>query len=504
MYKILNAEQIRQCDAYTIEHEPVRSVDLMERAARGCFDIIKRKIRKGQAIHIFCGTGNNGGDGLAIARMLGGTGHQADVWIIRLGQGSEDFKVNEKRLQNVRNTRLHELQEGMALPDISKEDLVIDAIFGSGLSRPVEGFAAEVIRHINSSGAVVVAIDLPSGLFCEDNTANNPSHIIRADHTLTFQLPKLSFLLADNEQFTGQWQVVDIKLHPQALQQASTDHYILEASDIRSFYKPRSRFSHKGTFGRCLLIAGSLGKSGAAVLGARAALRTGAGLVSVHAPGCSHIILQTAVPEAMYIPDEQHEIIGSLPDISSFNAIAAGPGLGKDPQTQNVIKLLIQQSKNPLVLDADALNILSENKTWLSFLPANSVLTPHPGEFQRLAGKASDSYEQLQLAKEFCFRFQVILVLKGAYTTIVTPSGRVFFNSTGNPGMASGGSGDVLTGVILGWLSQGYSPLESAMAGVFVHGYAADLAAARLGFEGLIAGDIVENLPKAIKKTLLY
>jgi ADP-dependent NAD(P)H-hydrate dehydratase / NAD(P)H-hydrate epimerase len=504
MIKVLNAEQIRQCDSYTIDNEPVKSIDLMERAAKKCYDIIKRRLRSGQLVHVFCGPGNNGGDGLAISRMLGGTGHKVKAWIIPSENASEDFRINEKRLQPVRNVNMAELTEGQPLPHISPEDLVIDAVFGSGLSRPVDGFFAKVINHVNSSKAVVVAIDIPSGLFAEDNSANNPQNIIKATQTLTFQVPKLSFLFAENEQFTGHWQVLDIKLHPKAIEDASTNYFMTEASDIRSFYKPRSKFSHKGLYGHCLVLAGSYGKTGAAVLTAKAALRTGAGLVTVNAPVCSHNIIQSVVPEAMYIADEQHNFISSIPDISKYNAIAAGPGLGLEKPTQNAVKLLIQQSKKPLVLDADALNILAENKTWLAFLPQNTIITPHPGEFQRLVGKSSNSFEQLQMAKEFAFRFQVILVLKGTYTSVITPGGRVYFNTTGNPGMASGGSGDVLTGIILGWLSQGYSAFESALAAVYIHGLAADLAASRRGYEGLIAGDIIENLPKAIKRTFLY
>ncbi|MFO7978379.1 MAG: NAD(P)H-hydrate dehydratase [Bacteroidales bacterium] len=502
MNKILNAEQIREIDAFTIEREPVKSIDLMERAARRCFDFIKQRLKSQQPVQVFCGPGNNGGDGLAIARMLGGTGHQTQVFVLQMGSPSADFQVNEKRLQNVRNATITYLADEDPLPAIDADDLVIDAIFGSGLSRPVEGLPLKVIQHINESGAVVVAIDFPSGLFCEDNQNNNPRNIIHADYTLTFQVPKLSFMFPENEAFIGAWHLLDIRLHPIALMQAPTPYLMLEAYDISSFYKPRRKFSHKGHFGHALLMASSMGKTGAAVLAARAALRTGAGLLTVYAPKCAHHILQTALPEAMYIPDEDENMVTAAPDVSRYNAMAAGPGLGTDPQTQKALKLFIQQSSVPLVLDADALNILAENKTWLAFLPPSSILTPHPGEFTRLVGKAADGHQRLQMAREFAFRYQVVMVLKGAYTVVVSPSGNCFFNPTGNPGMATGGSGDVLTGMILGWLAQGYSPLESAMAAVYTHGLAGDLAAGRRGFEGLIAGDIVDQIPKAIKKTI--
>lgn len=502
MNKILNAEQIRQIDTFTIEHEPIKSIDLMERAARKCFDFIRKRLKSQQPVQVFCGPGNNGGDGLAIARMLGGTGHPTEVFVLQFGSPSEDFKINEKRLQNVRNATITYLEEEQPMPQINQDHLVIDAIFGSGLSRPAEGLPLNIIRHINESGAVVVAIDFPSGLFCEDNQQNNPRNIIHADYTLSFQVPKLSFMFAENEQYLGQWHLLDIKLNPVALQQAETPYLVLEPSDIRSFYKPRRKFSHKGHFGHALLMAASMGKTGAAVLASRAALRTGLGLLTVYAPKCSHDILQATVPEAMYIPDEHQQMVTAAPDVSKYQALAAGPGLGTEQQTQNALKLFIQQSSVPLVLDADALNILAENRTWLAFLPPSSILTPHPGEFTRLAGKASDDFQRLQMAREFALRYQVILVLKGAYTVVISPSGNCFFNPTGNPGMASGGSGDVLTGMILGWLSQGYSPLESAMAAVYIHGLAGDLAAARKGYEGMVAGDVIDQIPKAIKKTL--
>ena len=502
MIKILDAEQIRECDQYTIENEPVRSIDLMERAATKCFEVIRRRIKKQQPVKVFCGPGNNGGDGLAIARMLGGTGHRTQVFILDMGSPSEDFQVNEKRLINVRNVSIQKLGKDDALPGVEKDDLVIDALFGSGLSRPLEGLPGRLVEHINSSEAVVIAIDFPSGLFCENNEGNDPKRIVRADHTLTFQVPKLAFLFPENDNFVGQWEVLDIGLHPHAIAAAETSHFILDATDIRSYYRRRSKFSHKGTYGHALLVAGSKGKAGAAVLGARAGLRSGVGLLTVYAPQCTHQTIQATVPEAMYLPDAHEEYLTGIPDISPYAAIGVGPGLGTDPQTQNALKLLIQQSARPLVMDADALNILAENPTWLAFLPKGSILTPHPGEFQRLVGKATDSYERLQMARDFVFRFQVVLVLKGAFTMIVSPDGRIWFNPTGNPGMATGGSGDVLTGIILGWLAQGYTPLESAMAGVFIHGVAGDAAASRKGFEGLIAGDIIEHIPKATKGVL--
>jgi len=499
--KILDAPEIRKLDAYTIEHEPIKSVDLMERAARQCFLSIKKRLKSGQRVMIFCGMGNNGGDGLAIARMLAGTGLEVMVYkVLHAEQASPDFINNEKRLGKVRRASLIELTEKSTLPEIEKDDLVIDALFGSGLNRPLKGLPEKVVQHINASDAVVVSIDLPSGLFCEDNRGNEVKRIIRADYTLTFQMPKLAFLLPGNAGFLGQWEVLNIGLHPDAIAAAETNNYLLEGKDLQVFYRPRQKFAHKGHFGHALLLAGSYGKAGAAILAASAALRTGAGLFTAHLPAGLVSVMQATLPEAMCIADEGHSIITHPGNISAFNAIAVGPGIGKDPQTANAFKLLIQNSSNPMVIDADGLNLLAENPTWLPFLPGGSILTPHPKEFERLAGKYNDDYERLEIARAFSLKYQIYLVLKGAHTMVVAPSGKTFFNSTGNPGMATGGSGDVLTGIILGWLAQGYTPLQSALMGVYLHGLAGDMAARRLGYEGMLAGDIVFHIPKAIKR----
>ena len=501
--KILHARQIRELDAYTIDNEPIASIDLMERAARKCFDWIRRHLRKKQLIHVFCGMGNNGGDGLAIARMLAGASCQVKVYkVVHAGESTPDFKINEKRLAGLKGLHMEEIHEDSQLPVIDGEDLVVDALLGSGLSRPLEGLLARVVQHINASGATVVSIDFPSGLFCEDNRRNPERHIIKASYTLSFQLPKLAFFIPSNEKFVGQWFIIDIGLHPDAIMAAETKYHYLLASDIRKLYRARKKFAHKGHFGHAYLLAGSRGKSGAAVLAARAAMRSGAGLLTVHVPGCSHDIIQTAVPEAMCVTDEHPHFISGVADLNGFNVIGAGPGIGTDDQTARALKLLIQNATVPMVLDADALNILSDNLTWCGFLPKGSIFTPHPGEFDRLAGKSANDHDRLDKARELSHRFQVHIVLKGAHTAIVSPDGRCWFNSTGNPGMASGGSGDVLTGMILGWMAQNYSPLHSCLMAVYLHGRAGDLAANRKGHEGLIAGDITEQLPKAIQTTM--
>ncbi len=501
--KILNATQIREIDAITIVSEPIASIDLMERAAKKCYEWIRRKLRKYKTVKVFCGMGNNGGDGLVIARMLAGTGYKVTVYkVLHSERSSEDFAINEKRLQGVKNLHFETIADGDAMPAIDPEDLVVDAMLGSGLARPLEGLLAKVVMHINAAHAVVVAIDFPSGLFCEDNRENNHKHIIKADYTLTFQVPKLAFMFASNDQYVGQWFILDIGLDAQVIRKAESKYHFLQASDVRSLYRPRRKFAHKGHFGHAYLVAGSYGKVGAAVLAARAALRSGAGLLTVQIPNSAYQVLQTAVPEAMCLADDHPQIVSGLSNLENYNAIAVGPGLGTHDQTARTLKLLIQNSTVPMVLDADALNILADNLTWCGFLPKGSIFTPHPGEFDRLAGKTTDEHDRLEKAMELAHRLQVHIVLKGAHTVVVCPDGRCFFNSTGNPGMATGGSGDVLTGMILGWLAQNYSPLHSCLLGVYLHGRAGDLAANRKGFEGLIAGDIIEMIPKTIKTTI--
>ena len=499
--KILNTQQIREADQYTIANEPIESIDLMERASKAFFDALKKLIKKQDNLHIFCGMGNNGGDGLAVARMLALSGYKVKAWkIVHSENASDDFAINEKRLKKIRRAELIEILDKAELPALKPEDIVIDALLGSGLTRPLEGFLAKVVQHINASGAKVIAVDLPSGLYGENNSENIPENIIRAHYTFTFQLPKLAFMFPSSHRFTGQWKVLDIGLDTAFLSQQDTPYHFLLSEDLQSFYRYHEKFDHKGTLGHALLIAGSYGKSGAAVLASRAALNMGPGLLTTHIPALNYTVQQQSVPEAMASIDEDDKFFTGIKQHMKYNAIGIGPGLGTEPQTQNALKLLIQNTTLPMVLDADALNILAENPTWLAFLPPNSILTPHVGEFERLTGKCNSDWERLEKAREIAFKFRCYVVLKGAHTAIITPDKQVIFNSTGNPGMASGGSGDVLTGMILGLIARGFSPMHSAMAAVFLHGLAADLAIKRKPMESMLAGDIVAHIGQAIRK----
>lgn len=494
--KVLTAEQVRNVDAYTIAHEPIQSVDLMERAATGCYHWIWENLPSFHRIRIFVGPGNNGGDGLAIARLL--SANTKNIEVIMLGAPeklSADALANYQRLQDFKCVKITMAQEGY-VPVLSPDDLVIDALFGSGLSRPISGLAAEMVHRINDSDATVIAIDIPSGLnFDENNDLTVP--IIKADHTLTFQVPKLAFFFAENYQYTGEWHLIDIGLMKKAFDQQVSATFFLQRDDIRQRLIHRTRFSHKGTFGHALLMSGSYGKMGAAVLSSMACLRTGVGLLTTHIVSKGYDIIQTAVPEAIVSIDPCADYLSVTPDLSQFDAIGIGPGIGTNDYTGLMFHQLLKTIKVPLIIDADALNLLSLHPEWINDLPENTILTPHPGEFDRLTGKSLSGYERFQKQKQFATDHRVIVILKGAYTSIVSPEGVCWFNSTGNPGMATAGSGDVLTGIVLSLLARNYKPMDAALAAVYLHGLSGDLARETIGEEALIASDIINHLGKA-------
>lgn len=501
--KILPIEKIREGDAYTIENEPIADIDLMERAAESLYKWIKKKISRKINIKVFCGPGNNGGDGLALARMLHAKGYHIEVYVLKISSKlSPSCKTNYDRLFNIPDIRIHDLTEEDPVPEIHGEDIVIDAIFGSGLSRPVEGYVARIINSLNSNNAIVIAVDAPSGMWCDKTNTDNRGAIIEADYTLTIQFPKYGFMFPENVKYVGHWEVIPIGIHPDFIQSVVVSNYLVEKDDCRSVIRPRAKFSHKGHFGHALLISGSYGKMGAASLASMACLKAGAGLVTTHVPSRGYEIIQTTVPEAMVSIDPDEKYFSEVPDLSQYNALAVGPGIGTGPETQKALKMLIQSYRNPIIFDADAINILGENKTWLSFLPKGCIFTPHPKEFERLAGKTRDQFERNELQRNFSKKHYAYVVLKGAHTAITCPDGSCYFNSTGNAGMATGGSGDVLTGVILGLLAQNYHPREASIVGVFIHGMAGDIVAERNSMEALIASDISNRLGKAILKIL--
>ena len=495
--KIFKSSIVREADAYTIEHEPISSIDLMERAAGKCFKYISDKFEN-EDYYIFAGPGNNGGDGLVVARLLAGAGKNVNVYIVKFtDKFSDDFKINLQRLEEQNKASVKELNAINFFPSINEDAIIIDAIFGSGLSRPVEGFPAEVIHKINSSKAYTIAIDIPSGLFGEDNSQNIKANIVKANLTLTFQFPKLSFLLPDNYEFVGDFEILDIGIHKEFIDRAETKCFYVTKDDIK--LKKREKFAHKGNFGHCFLYAGSYGKTGAAVLSAKACLESGAGLLTTYIPQTSYQIMQTSVNEAMCISFNDIENSFVVPDMENFNTIAIGPGIGTNRLSLAILDSLIQKAGSPMVIDADGLNLLANNKRLLKQLPVNSILTPHPGEFKRLVGEYQNDTEKLDKLQSFAKEYKLIVLLKGAHSVVALPDGRLYFNSTGNPGMATAGSGDVLTGIIASLLAQGYNPLQAAVFGCFIHGKAGDFAAEEFSYESLTAGKIIGNINKVFR-----
>lgn len=501
MIKIFATDQVKELDQYTILHEPVSSIDLVERASTVFMHEFCRRFSKQHRIIVFAGQGNNGADALAISHLLKDEAYRVEIYLFNPTHHlSVDCEMNKQRLLAMDQVEFTEVTDDFAPPVLGKQDIVIDGLFGSGLNRPLTGGFAGVVAYINQSEATVVSIDIPSGLFGEDNRTNEQQAIIQADLTLTFGFPKLAFLLPENVAFTGEWKVLDIGIHPDIVRETSTPYSMVTEEDIAQVFRPRPKFAHKGTFGHALLIAGSRGKLGSSVLSAKACLRTGAGLITVHTPQCGEVVFQTAFPEAMLNFDPNQEFFTALPDLSSYDVIGVGPGIGQRLETGAALERLLQGASKPIVMDADALNIMASNKDLLLRVPPRSILTPHTKEFDRLAGDSATGYERLMKAQSFAQQYKVCVVLKGAYTATCTPSGKVFFNSTGNPGISTAGSGDVLTGVILGLLSQGYEPETAAVAGVFLHGTAGDLAAQAYSEESMLAGDLVKMLGKAYKQ----
>ncbi len=499
--KLFTTKQIAELDKFTIENEPILDIDLMERAAMQITNWLVHKFSNEQKMVIFAGPGNNGGDALAIARQLADLDYLCEVYLLDFGKDLKGSPaINWQRLVVQNTVHLIKITNINEFPEIQLNDIIIDGMFGSGLTRRLKGVSAEIVQKINRLKNQVVAIDIPSGLMGEDNSGNIGENIIEADYTLTFQFPKISFLLTENKKYVGSWKVLPIGLHPDGIRKTPSNFYFIEKSDIVESVPRRSTFQHKGDFGHALLIAGSFGKMGAAILASKACLRAGVGLLTSHVPKLGYSVIQTTVPEAMASVDQHDSIFTEFPNLSSFSAIGVGPGLGKKHNSARALYSLLEKTTVPLILDADALNIIAENREWLDKLPANSILTPHPGEFKRLVGTTTNSYESIQKQIQFSEKHKVILVLKGAFTSISTPSGKLYFNSTGNPGMATAGSGDVLTGIILGLLAQGITSENAAVCGVYLHGLAGDLAANEKSQPSLIAGDIVEKMGSAFLK----
>ena len=499
--KIFTNDDIRKIDRYTIDEEGISAHELVMRVAEGVTAEIVKRWRPTRPLTIFAGPGNNGADALAVARMLIEQGYDPEVYLfnIRGNSLSRECRTCRDELLATGRARLIEITDSMEHPELTERHLVVDGLFGSGLRDHLGGGYCMLVRDINESGADVVSIDIPSGLFADWNPNTRARNVVHATLTCAVQFPRLSFFMADNAELTGQVKTIDIGLSAAAIRATPTKYHLVEAHDLRRVLRPRKDFSSKADYGTALIVAGSYGIMGAAVMSARGALRSGVGKLSVHSPRCGFNILQTAVPEALYHHDKNDIIVTDMTPAHEYSAIGIGPGLGTADSTMQALETMIRTYRKPVVLDADALNLLSRRNAVLAMLAPGTVLTPHAGEFDRLFGAQPSSEARLIKAIDVCRRHNIVIVLKGHYTATVRPDGKVFFNSSGNPGMATGGSGDVLTGVITSLMAQGYRSELAAVAGVFIHGLAGDIAAERHGSWGMTACDIADCLGEAIK-----
>lgn len=492
--KIFDVKQLAEADKVTMEKQNISSLELMERAAGLVFEDIHSKLQSAQIpIKVFCGIGNNGGDGLVIGRLLLEHGYQVTMYVVNYSNNrSDNFLQNYDRVKDVTNDWPKLLKSENDFPEIGKNDFVIDAIFGIGLNRALENWVGKLVEHINASNAFVLSVDMPSGLF-SDKIPTQEDRVIKANVTISFQAPKFVFFLPQTSDYVGDLQVIDIGLDREYLIKTPSNIQLINKEEAKAMFQPRKNNTHKGNYGHTLIIGGSYGKLGSIVLAATAALRTGAGLVSVYVPKCGYDILQISVPEAMVLTDENDQELITIDFELDPAVICFGMGAGTSSKTALALEGLLKKTKNAMVIDADGLNILSNYKDYLSLLPENSVLTPHPKELERLIGSWQDDFDKLEKAKKFTIEYKVILVIKGAHTMVISGE-NIYINNTGNPGMATAGSGDVLSGVIAGLISQKYDTLTAAVFGVYLHGRTGDILADKKSYQGLISGDIANNM----------
>jgi hydroxyethylthiazole kinase-like uncharacterized protein yjeF len=491
--KILTSEQIRVVDAETIKREGIPSLTLMKQAATAFFSrFVDKYPRKETAVLIFSGVGNNGGDGIVVARMLHRSGYRVMLCVVEYSDRySEDCAHNLRRAK-AENVPCKKILEDRDIPDPGQYDVVIDAIFGTGLTREVTGVTRRVIDSINESGKPVYSIDMPSGMFSDRMTL----FAVRATETITFQIPKLALFLPGNMDYSGNVSIVPIGLNEEAIAETESDIYFTDYEEIRALLKPLVRFAHKGTEGHALIIGGSLGKTGSVCLATKAALKTGCGLVTAYLPKCGMPVIQSFLPEAMAIEDNHPEHISYIGYELLPDAIGIGIGMGQHRETEDALHYFLKHNKTPLVIDADGLNLLAKHRNWMAFLPSKTILTPHPKELSRLIGKWCDDYDKINKTRLFAQKYDLVVVIKGAYSLIIDAD-NIYMNSTGTPALATAGSGDVLTGMITSLLAQGYKPTEAARVGVYLHGLTADLTQETIHPRSFTADDIIGNIGKA-------
>ena len=495
--KIFSKEQIYEADALTTKRQNISSTDLMERAGTQIFNWMHLRMQGAQVpIHVFCGIGNNGGDGLVLSRHLITHGYNVITYVVNCSDNrSKDFLINYDRIKNVTKDWPILLKCEAEFPEIGRDDIIVDAVFGIGLNRAADDWVQKLFQHFRASEAFTLSIDMPSGLY-SDKVPEDENGVVWSGYTLSFQTPKLIFFLPDTAKYTVQWEVLDIGIDQEYLYTTETEVELIGKQEMLPVYKPRNKFDHKGTYGHSLIIGGSYGKIGSVTLASRAALTIGAGLVTAFIPKCGYNVMQSSFPEAMVITDSDEDIITNIMFDFEPSVIGIGVGVGTNTKTVNAFEAFLKKNRSPLVIDADGLNILAKKESLLKLLPEFTVLTPHPKELERLIGKWTDDFDKLKKTKAFSKKYKVLVVIKGA-NTITVFGDKLYVNSTGNPGLATAGSGDVLTGVITGLISQGYEPLAAAIFGVYLHGKSADLAVEEYGYQSLIASNVIDYLKDA-------
>ncbi|SNR39346.1 yjeF C-terminal region, hydroxyethylthiazole kinase-related/yjeF N-terminal region [Maribacter sedimenticola] len=494
--KLFSAKQIYKADQITTKKQGIAGEELMERASLQLFNWMHLRMQGAPVkIHLFCGIGNNGGDGIALARHLLEHGYNIAVYVVNYSEKrSEDFLINLARLKE-RKCWPNFMNSDDELPVIGKDDIIVDGIFGIGINRTPDAWVIKLIQHLNNSQAFILSIDIPSGLF-SDQSPKDFDAIIKSNYVLSFQAPKLTFFLPESGPYVEQWEALDIGLDVDYLSSTETAYELIGKNEVLTVYRPREKYAHKGTYGHVLILGGSYGKIGAVCLSSKAALHAGCGLVTAYLPAVGYSILQTSLPEIMVLTDKDEKIITDITFEIDPTIIGVGMGMGTDDKTIMAFGSFLKSNEKPLVLDADAINILSKHKDLLKHLPKDTILTPHPKELERLIGKWKNDFDKLNKVKKFSDQHQCVVVIKGA-NTIVVQNGKGYVNTTGNPGMATAGSGDVLTGIISGLRAQGYSALNAAVFGVYLHGKAGDIAVEKTGYQSMVATDLISNLGNA-------
>lgn len=495
--KILSKEQIYKGDQITAKKQNIASTDLMERAGVQIFNWLHSRMQGAQVpIHVFCGIGNNGGDGLVISRHLITHGYNVITYVVNCSdKRSKDFLINYDRIKTVTNDWPILLSCDDDFPVINRDDIIVDAVFGIGLNRPADDWVKNLFMHFRKSTAYTLAVDMPSGVYA-DRAPEDENGVVWANHTLSFASPKLIFFLPDTAKYTQQWELIDIGFDQEYIYNIDAEAELIGKYEVLPMYIPRDNFSHKGSFGHSLIVGGSYGKIGAVVLASKAALSIGAGLVTAYVPKCGYNVLQTSIPEAMVISDIDNDHITDIKFEIEPTVIGIGVGIGTSKETKLAFEKFLKLNKNPLVIDADGINIIASKKTLIKLVPEHSILTPHPKELERLIGKWKDDFDKLKKTRAFSKKHKVIVVIKGA-NSITVFQDKYYVNSSGNPGLATAGSGDVLTGIITGLLSQGYNPLSATIFGVYLHGKSADIAVEDYGYQSLLASHVINYIGKA-------